>query len=260
MKIFKFHSAILSLLFLAFLLGSCKSKEVLRKKDAPVVSHEIWDGLLKKHVNKEGWVNYEGFVTDSLELISYLDLLSENPPAKNWTENDRLAYWINAYNAFTVEIVRRHYPVESIKDIGPKKSIPFVNTVWDIKFIKIGNTTLDLNNMEHNVLRKEFEEPRIHFAINCASYSCPPLRAEAYTGAKVDQQLDEQARVFINDGFRNVITEDKLELSKIFKWFGGDFTKEKSLLEFIRPYSEVEFKETAEVIHLEYKWNLNKQQ
>lgn len=257
MNSYKINLSVLSLLAILLLLGSCKSKEVIRKKDAPVVSHEIWDGLLKQHVNEKGWVNYEGFVTDSIEFKSYLTLLSENPPAKNWTENDRLAYWINAYNAFTVEIVRRNYPEESIRDIG--KGIPFVNTVWDIKFIKIGSKTLDLNNMEHNILRKEFEEPRIHFAINCASYSCPPLRAEAFTGAKVDQQLDEQARVFINDGFRNVITEDKLELSKIFKWFGGDFTKEKSLLEFIRPYSEVEFKETAEVVHLEYKWNLNKQ-
>lgn len=250
--------AIAMLLVISFSLWSCKAHDVTRK-EAPVTSHAIWNNLLQKHVNTDGWVNYQGFVEDSVQLKSYLGILQNNPPAKNWSENDKKAYWINAYNAFTVEIVRRNYPVESIRDIGPKKTIPFVNTVWDIKFIKIAGATFDLNMLEHQILRKKFDDPRIHFAINCASFSCPPLRTEAYTGPKVDAQLEDQARTFINDGFRNVIAKEKLQLSKIFKWFSGDFTKEKTLLEFIRPYAKTAFEEDPEIEYLEYQWNLNKQ-
>lgn len=244
----------------SFTLFSCKAPNVLRK-NAPVFAHDAFDQLLKKHVSADsGWVNYEGFLADSMQLHSYLSNLSQNPPAKNWSDKDEMAYWINAYNAFTIAIVIRNYPVESIKDIGPKTSIPFVNTVWDIKFIEIGGEQFDLNNLEHAKLRKRFGDPRIHFAVNCASYSCPPLRAEAFVGDRLDEQLDEQGRIFVNDGYRNIVGKDKLQLSKIFSWYGGDFKKDgKVVLDYIRKYSGTEIGDDPEIEFLDYQWNLNKQ-
>ncbi len=250
---------LLSSLLLLLGLAACKAPDVTRKQ-ADVVSHDIWDGLLKQHVSADGFVDYQGFLADSSDLHTYLNLLSDNPPAKNWSKGDEMAYWINAYNAFTVAIIVRNYPVKSIKDIGPKRTIPFVNTVWDIKFVPIGDEMFDLNNLEHAKLRKQFHDPRIHFAVNCASYSCPPLRAEAYVGDRLDAQLDEQGQVFVNDGFRNIVQEDKLQLSKIFSWYGMDFKdKDTTVKDWIRKYTQTSFKEDAEVEFIEYDWSLNEQ-
>jgi hypothetical protein len=168
----------LYLLFIGLSLNACKVKNY--SSGATPVQHQQWDSLLQKHVTAEGWVDYDGFIKDSLDLRSYLNLLSENhPDPGTWTNEERMAYWINAYNAFTVDLILRHYPLESIKDIRP--GIPFVNTVWDIKFINIQGQTYDLNNIEHGILRPKFDEPRIHFAVNCASVSCPKLMNRAYT-------------------------------------------------------------------------------
>jgi hypothetical protein len=133
------------------------------------VSHASFTDLLKKHVAASGKVNYKGFIRDSLQLNQYLELLSDNPPQNSWSREDQLAYWINAYNAFTLQLIIRNYPLKSIKDIGSRIKIPFVNTPWDIKFIRIGKRKFDLNNIEHDILRGKFKEPRIHFAIVCAS-------------------------------------------------------------------------------------------
>lgn len=222
------------------------------------VSHATFDQLLKKHVTPEGWVNYEGFRADREALKKYLALLQDNAPNdKHWTREDKLAYWINAYNAFTIELILEYYPLESIKDIGAKIQVPFVNTPWDIKFIKIAGKELDLNNIEHSILRKEFDEPRIHFAINCASYSCPVLRAEAYTADKLERQLSEQARSFINDPRRNKISSTTAELSKIFDWFAGDFTKKSSLKDFINRYAATPLTDKTRISYIDYDWRLN---
>jgi len=224
--------------------------------------HSIFDGLLKKHVNEDGWVDYEGIINDRSVLQEYLTLIQDNPPNKNsWSREEQLAYWINAYNAFTLELVAKNYPVASIKDIGSKIQIPFVNSPWDIKFIRIkGRKKMDLNNIEHGILRKKFNEPRIHFAANCASYSCPVLRNEAYTSDKLDVQLDEQARKFLNDNRRNKITPSSAKLSKIFSWYGGDFTKNGTLKEFIAKYSDVEVTKSTMVSYEKYQWQLNSTQ
>lgn len=259
MKISMRSSALLLALMALLALTSCKAPDVTRQQ-AEVISHQEWDELLRANVSETGFVDYQGFVADSVKLRGYLNMLSDNPPAKNWSDAEEMAYWINAYNAFTVDIVMRHYPVKSIKDIGPKRTIPFVNTVWDIKFIRIGDEMFDLNNLEHAKLRKQFRDPRIHFAVNCASYSCPPLRNEAYVGARLDEQLNEQGRIFINDGFRNIISEQSLQLSKIFSWYKMDFTdKNTSLKEYLAPFSKVKFDPEAEVSHLDYDWSLNEQ-
>lgn len=243
--------------FAAFVLVTGCSAASPSQEGTEPGNHQIFDRLLKNHVNAEGWVDYEGFKKDRELLRQYLDLLQNNAPNDNWREEDRLAYWINAYNAFTIELVLRHYPLESIKDIGSKIQVPFVNTPWDIKYIKIAGQELDLNNIEHSILRREFNEPRIHFAINCASYSCPVLRAEAYTGDRLEAQLEAQAIAFINDPRRNRIDKNQAQLSQIFSWFKGDFTKEGSLREFVNRYANTRLSENAQIDFLEYDWRLN---
>ncbi len=220
-------------------------------------SHQQWDKLLKKYVNEAGMVNYKGIQKDKPELDAYLKTLSDNAPQKSWSENDQIAYWINAYNAFTVDLILRHYPVKSIKDIGG--AIYKVNTAWDIKFIKIGGDKYDLNNIEHKFLRRKFDDPRIHFAIVCASMSCAKLRREAYTGDKLDAQLEDQGRDFLNDKSKNNITADRAQLSKYFSWYSGDFTKKGSLADFINKYSKTKITDKTKITSLDYNWSLNEQ-
>lgn len=221
------------------------------------VAHTRLTALLKKHVTPAGAVDYKGIIKDSLQLNQYLKLLSDNPPQKSWSRDEQLAYWINAYNAFTLQLIIRNYPLKSIKDIGSKVKIPFVNTPWDIKFIRIGKETFDLNNIEHGILRDKFKEPRIHFAIVCASVSCPKLLNEAYEGKQVQQQLEAQARDFINDRSRNKISPNAAQVSQIFNWFRGDFTRQGTLTEFLNRYSTVKINKNARVTYLEYNWSLN---
>jgi hypothetical protein len=224
---------------------------------AAPVSHAPLTELLKKHVSAKGQVNYKGFIKDSLLLNQYLKQLSDNAPQNSWSREDQLAYWINAYNAFTVQLIIRNYPLKSIKDIGSKVKIPFVNTPWDLKFIRIGKEKFDLNNIEHSILREKFKEPRIHFAIVCASVSCPRLLNEAYEGHKLNQQLDAQSRDFINEKSRNIITANAVQFSQIFNWFRGDFTRNGTLTDFINRYSNVKINKNARISFLDYNWNLN---
>ena len=225
--------------------------------DTQPVSHAAFDAILKEYVTAEGWVDYQGLLADRTRLDDYLNILSAHHPNKeNWSRNERLAYWINAYNAFTLQLILDNYPVKSIKDI--KKGIPFVNTVWDIKFIKIEGKEYDLNNIEHGIIRSEFNEPRIHFAVNCASYSCPALQNFAFTANALDQQLDHAAKEFINDPKRNKIGQNSLKLSKILSWYGGDFKQDgRNALDYVREYSDVEISENPEVDYLDYNWQLN---
>ena len=221
-------------------------------------SHKTWNELLKANVNSNGTVNYKGFIKEKAKLDAYLKTISENAPdRKTWSKDEQLAYWINAYNAFTVKLIVDNYPVESIKDLGPALKIPMIKDVWHYKFFKIGGEESSLDEIEHSILRKEFEEPRIHFAINCASVSCPPLLNEAFEAATIDSQLDKVAKGFINDSSRNKITPNAIQISSIFSWFKGDFTKNGSLIDFLNKYSTVKIKSDAKVSHLDYDWNLN---
>ncbi|MCB0663353.1 MAG: DUF547 domain-containing protein, partial [Saprospiraceae bacterium] len=139
-----------------------------------------------------------------------------------------------------------------------KNGIPFVNTVWDIKFIKIQGKEYDLNNIEHSILRKDFKDARIHAAVNCASYSCPVLRNEAFVASKLDAQLDDSMRKFVNDTRRNRISENDPKLSSIFKWFSGDFKDDAgSVRAFVNKYAKTKIKDGANIDYLEYDWRLN---
>lgn len=218
------------------------------------LDHSEWSTLLDKFVSSDGKVDYRGFAKNKSKFDQYLDYLSQNAPATNWTKSEKLCYWINSYNAFTVKLILDHYPIKSIKDISD--GLPIVDSPWDIKFFKIGGVDFDLGTIEHEVLRKQFDEPRIHFAINCASVSCPILRNEAYLPRYLEDQLDDQAKGFINDKSKNLISASELKLSSIFKWFESDFTKDGSLHSFLKEYNK-DVDEGTEISYLDYDWGLN---
>ncbi|PZX61071.1 uncharacterized protein DUF547 [Algoriphagus ratkowskyi] len=244
------------LVFLSVTFLSCRSS-VPGMADTSPPSHKAWNELLKANVSADGKVNYKGFIKDKAKLETYLKSISENAPdRKTWSKDEQLAYWINAYNAFTVKLITDNYPVKSIKDLGPKLKIPMIKDVWHYKFFKIAGQESSLDEIEHSILRKEFEEPRIHFAVNCASISCPPLLNEAFEAKTIDEQLDKVAKNFINSS-RNKITPDAIQISSIFSWFKGDFTKKGSLTEFLNKYSKVKIKPNAKISYLDYDWNLN---
>ena len=222
-------------------------------------SHQLWNDILKRNVDDKGFVNYKAIKNDSKSLEKYLKLLSDNPPSKKWNDNEKMAYWINAYNAFTVKLIIDHYPVKSIKDIGSSIQIPFVNTPWQYKFFTIGGEKMKLDEIEHKILRKDFDDPRIHFALVCASYSCPRLLNEAYTPEKLDKQLDMQAKYFLANKNKNEITADKLQLSKYFNWYKGDFTKNTSLIGYLNKYAPVKINDDADISYKDYNWSLNEQ-
>ncbi len=244
---------------IALLLTFC-SPSVATSLDAEPPSHEQFDTLLKKYVDEEGLVNYKGLSKERSKLKAYLSILENNAPAKTWTENEKLAYWINAYNAYTLDLILEYYPVKSIKDIGAAIKIPFVNTPWDIKFIKIAGEEYDLNNIEHGIIRKEFDEPRIHFALVCAAVSCPKLQSEAYSPEKLDAQLTRAATEFLANKKKNDIKgPNEATLSKLFSWYGGDFKKKTTLVDYINQYAPTKLNKDADIDFMEYFWELNEQ-
>ncbi len=230
------------------------------KTDAPPLPHTAWDGILKKYVNEQGMVNYKALQGDSLVLNAYLQELSTNLPSKSWTENDQLAYWINAYNAFTLQRIIRAYPVKSIKDLGGSKTL--VNTVWDQDFFTLGGNKFSLNDIEHRIIRKQFDDNRIHAALVCAAMSCPRLRREAFTGPRLNEQLDDQSRYFVNNPAKNKLTPpDKPQVSSIFKFFSQDFKKNGSISvqDFVNRYADQKIKPDATLTYMDYNWALNDQ-
>lgn len=227
---------------------------------AAPVDHSAFDRLLKKYVNEKGLVNYKGFKSEMKAFDQYLDMLSKNPPASSWSKKEEMAYWINAYNAFTIKTILKHYPVQSIKDIGSKIQIPFVNTPWAEKFFAIGGEKMSLDNIEHGTLRKKFDDPRIHFALVCASISCPRLRNEAFTAEKLDAQLDDQGEEFLNNSAKNKISKDQARLSKYFDWYKGDWNNNgQSVVKWVNKYSTTDITSNTKIEYLDYNWNLNEQ-
>ncbi len=234
--------------------GNAVNLDGIDETSRSLVNHDIWTELLQKYVTDGGQVNYKGFIEEQAKMDQYLNSISDTPPGSNWSETDKIAYWINAYNAFTVKLIMDNYPLKSIKDIGD--GMPMINSSWDIKFFKIGDVDFDLNTIEHEILRKKFEEPRIHFAINCASFSCPKLRNEAFESNRLNQQLEEQAKEFINNPDKNIINKEETKLSKIFSWFETDFTKKTTIKTFIKQYHSA-FNDQNDIQYIGYIWTLN---
>ncbi len=250
------------LLTLLFVFQSCQSKT---PKNLPVkqtkanfsysiaisekINHKAWDVLLKEYVDKDGLVDYEGFLNSKTELADYINYLSENIPNEKWTIQEQLAYYINLYNALTVNLILENYPTSSIKDISKP---------WKKTAITLNGTNFSLGDIEHDILRK-MDEPRIHFAINCASYSCPILLNEAFTVAKLEMQLEQVTKSFIN-GNKNEINPSNPKLSRIFKWYKKDFkiNGKADVIAFVNQFSDVKINENASIEYLDYNWNLNK--
>ncbi len=210
-------------------------------------NHQTFNDLLKKYVTKDGAVSYKGFKGNRSDLQNYISALGENMPTDDWPKEEKLAYWINAYNALTVDLILRNYPLKSIKDI--KKP-------WNQRLWKLGEKWYNLDEIEHKILRK-MNEPRIHFAINCASFSCPPLLNEAFAADKLDAQLTQVTKAFLVDSRRNTITKNQLEISKIFKWFSKDFKQNGSLIKFLNLYSPIKINANADIDYKDYDWSLN---
>lgn len=211
-----------------------------------------YSSLLKKHVDPKGNVNYKAFKADEAKLQNFLDYLANTKPQKSWSATKAKAFWANAYNAYTIKLILDNYPLKSIMNIKKKGK-----NAWEIPFAKVGGKTYTLNQIEHEILRKKYSDPKIHVAVNCASGSCPQLPNYAFTEANYESKTNLLMRKFINDTKRNKISENKVQLSKIFEWFKGDFTKKGSLTDYINKYSKVKISKKPKVSYLEYDWSLN---
>jgi len=232
-------------------------------------THEALTRALRPHV-RDGLVDYRGLSDDRAALDAYLAGLAEVTAReqKEWSEQQRFAFWINAYNAYTLQLVLDHYPVKSIKDIGSVFS-----SVWDKEFIPLGGLypkgpkkLLSLNHIEHDILRPGFADPRVHAAINCASVSCPALAPEAYRAERLDDQLDSAVRAWIGDESKNRFDRagGALYISKIFDWFEKDFTQDGGdVHEWIARYAPPSIAEwirsddKLKTRYLDYSWELN---
>ncbi len=228
-------------------------------------SHTAWDKWLKKFTTVHGPVTTVDYKTAKAQpelLKPYLQSLEAMSKAEfsDFTDPQKMSFLINAYNAFTVSIVADNYPIQSIKDLGGIFSSP-----WKKKFFKLFGEEQNLDNVEHDRLRKEWAEPRFHFALVCASKGCPALQGEAYVATKLEGQLENAAKNFLSDASRNRwdAAENKFYLSKIFDWYGGDFVKKSgSVQSFVAPRmtssaSNVAKMAKAQISYLEYDWTLN---
>ena len=218
--------------------------------------HSIYAALLEKYV-KKGQVDYRGFKTEEEKLDQYLKLL-EKTDSDNLSGNEQFAFYINAYNAWTIKLILSGYPgVKSIKDLGNIFKSP-----WKKKICRIDGEVITLDDIEHKILRPRFKDPRVHFAINCAALSCPPLISEPYRGDTLNRQLDHSARAFINNPQRNYLEDNTLYISKIFKWFPEDFKND--VIGFLIKYAKEDLKKELEskrskikIKYLDYDWSLN---
>ncbi|GAB3486051.1 DUF547 domain-containing protein [Azotobacter salinestris] len=237
--------------------------------------HKGWNSLLERHVHwvREGVaseVDYPAFARDRQALATYLAQLSAVSRAEfnGWARDQRLAFLINAYNAFTVQLILDHYPTASIKDIGSLFGSP-----WKRRFIPLLGQTLSLDDLEHGLIRQPgaYDEPRIHFVVNCASVGCPALRPEALVAEQLEGQLEDSLRRFLGDRQRNRFDRqgNQLEVSRIFDWYGEDFARQAgSVSGYLavraqwlsdEPADQQRIRQGAELGYLDYDWTLNQQ-
>jgi len=223
----------------------------------PTFDHSAYDELLKKHVRAGGWVDYAGLQQDEQQLDRYVEAVAD-APFDELGRNEKLALLINAYNAFTLKLILEHYPVTSIQDIPADQR-------WTDARWQVGSHRWSLNQIEHEQIRPKFREPRIHFVLVCAAVGCPPLRAEAYTGDRIDEQLADQTEyVHSHDRWlRFEPSENRLHLTKLYQWYGGDFEQVAgSVLQYVARYvpavkDQLAKGEDIPIRWLTYDWSLN---
>lgn len=220
-------------------------------------THKQFDELLKMHTKVQDGatvVDYKSIKASPEILKNYLSSLESlnKDEFTKFSSDEKLAFWINVYNAYTIQLIVDHYPVKSIKDIGS-----FFSKPWSKEIIPLFGKKMTLDEVEHDTIRVDFKEPRIHFAVNCASIGCPSLYREAFQATNLDQQLDAATKFFLNNRSKNKIKGDTVYISKIFKWYGKDFKRSHgSVKKFLESYwSEV--KKTDDIDYLDYDWGLN---
>ena len=239
---------------------------------------------LKNYVNDKGMVNYKKLKAQPQELEKFITAIGGLEPNdyNGWNDNEKIALWLNAYNAFTLKAIIDNYPIKSgffRSMYYPKNSIRQITGVWDKMTFKVMGKDYTLEQIEHKILRKKFNEPRIHMALVCAAIGCPPLCSEPYIGEKLDSQLDDQSRKFLADSEKYRFSKTSIHLSPIFKWFADDFAKaygteerfagydgqKAAILKFIVKYLEeddkkwLKYKIRQKVKYLKYDWSLNEQ-
>ncbi len=206
--------------------------------------HDDWNSMLAKYVTSSGFVDYTSWKSDEKRLDKYLSKLKEGNSEDD--KNAALAFWINTYNAFTIKLILENYPVKSIMNLDNGK-------VWDRQWITIKGKTYSLNDIEHNLIRPRFKDARIHFAVNCAAKSCPPILNKAYTAENVQKLLRSQTKKFVNSKF-NDLTNKEIVLSKIFEWYAEDFG---DIIEYINKYANNAVDKNSKIRYVDYDWSLN---
>lgn len=233
---------------------------------AIATDNSLFTAVLHDHV-KDGVVNYKAIKNDE-RFTRYIDILKKTNP-DGLKGSDKLAFWINVYNAFNIKMIIDNYPVKSPMDLGSGGLIfgtLLKSTAWDKKIVTVGNDVLTLNKVENDIVRK-MGDPRVHFAMVCAAKGCPPLRSEAFEADKLNAQLEDQARIFLAQAKKNrfMLEQKSIEISNIFNWFQGDFGKTTpDVLRYISrflPKDKGEYlsanAETIKVSYTEYDWSLN---
>jgi len=224
-----------------------KTEEPVTENLSITPNHEVWNSILKNNVSSSGKVNYVSMKSKLSEIESYISTLESFSDQSTWSKNEKLAYWINLYNAATVRLIIQNYPTTSITTINNGKP-------WDKKVVSISGKSYTLNQIENDIIRPRFNEPRIHFAVNCAAISCPKIMNSAFTADKLNYQLTKQAKAFIN-GSKNSISKNSIEISKIFEWYAVDFGT--SIIDYLNKYSTTQINSIATITYNEYNWNLN---
>lgn len=212
--------------------------------DFNIHEYKKLDAFLGKYVSN-GHVNYESIKKNRSELDAIIKEFKASEPSSSWTRDQKLAFWINAYNIFTIKLIVDNYPTSSITKIASKP--------WEKKVVTIGSNTYSLNHVENGIIRKQFNEPRIHFALNCASESCPILLNKAYMPSKLSSQLTAQTKAFLNDTSKNTFSKKEANISKIFDWYGEDFP---NVMDFIKKYHSLDYT-PKNITYQEYSWDLN---
>lgn len=218
-------------------------------------TNEVFDALLKTYVTRDGKLDYKGLRKNKAILDIYLNQLEETIPLKNWSSKKAKAFWMNAYNAYSIKLIIDSYPLKKLTDIKIKGK-----SAWKIPFAKVGKKTYSLDYIEHKILRRWHDDPRIHVGINAGSISGPRFPNYAFTEGNIESKLENLMKDFINDSSKNKITLTKVEVSKIFEWYQEDFTSVNSLVDYINKYSNTKVNDNAEVSYLVYDWTLNEKQ
>ncbi len=254
---------------LALAFGICiQSGSALAGRSAPgvAVSHSAWTSLLQQFVrpapdgiNRVDYVRWKQAGT--VRLKGYIASLERAAPSR-LQRNAQMAFWINLYNAKTAEIVLSHYPVKSIKDINlPDPAGQKADGPWKAHVVKVEGNALSLDDIENKILRPNFDDPRIHYALNCLSIGCPNLLPDAYSPERLDRQLDAAATAFVNHPRGINIKPGRVEASSIYEWFEGDFGGFKGVMAHMSRYAKPELRRqlasVTRIDHYDYDWRLN---